>query len=144
LLILNWMCMIYFSLWPYDEFLSISKEVWPDGSVNVTGRCYIAISNRNGSDPLKMAILIESLVMLLSVAQISPFCAMRIHRCLKENSFSSRTKALHNQMLILLSIQVIRMFFFTIISFLWWRSYEKKNPRKFKFPQLPVYNLYVF
>lgn len=46
LLILNWMCMIYFSLWPYDEFLSISKEVWPDGSVNVTGRCYIAISNR--------------------------------------------------------------------------------------------------
>ncbi|KAK6013948.1 hypothetical protein OSTOST_20707 [Ostertagia ostertagi] len=44
--------------------------------------------------------------MLLALSQLSPFCAMQIHRCLKSNSLSSRTKAIQKKMLILLSIQI--------------------------------------
>ncbi|KAK5970569.1 hypothetical protein GCK32_010210 [Trichostrongylus colubriformis] len=53
-----------------------------------------------------MALLIESLVMLLCVAQVNPFCAMRIHRCLKGNSISTRMKKAQKKMFMLLSIQI--------------------------------------
>ncbi|PIO66203.1 hypothetical protein TELCIR_12093 [Teladorsagia circumcincta] len=66
--------------------------------------CYLLVAP-GGADPFKLAILIESLVMLLALAQLSPFCAMRIHQCLKSNSLSSRTKAIQKKMLLLLSIE---------------------------------------
>ncbi|WKX95895.1 hypothetical protein Q1695_012394 [Nippostrongylus brasiliensis] len=103
----NWMCMIYFSLWPYDGFIKISQELWSKNEVDIENRTYIAISNRDGTDPLKMGILIESLALLMFIAQISPACAMQIHRTLKQNSFSETTKKLHRQTLVLLSIQTV-------------------------------------
>uniref|UniRef100_A0A7I4YYU8 7TM GPCR domain containing protein n=1 Tax=Haemonchus contortus TaxID=6289 RepID=A0A7I4YYU8_HAECO len=62
---------------------------------------------QGGADPIKMAVFIESLIMLLCVAQVSPFCALQIHRSLKSNLLSRRTKEAHRKMLILLSIQII-------------------------------------
>ncbi|WKX95894.1 hypothetical protein Q1695_012393 [Nippostrongylus brasiliensis] len=44
LLIINWALMIYFGLWPYAGFDRIAKEVWPEDVVNITGKCYIAVS----------------------------------------------------------------------------------------------------
>ncbi|KAK5970571.1 hypothetical protein GCK32_010212 [Trichostrongylus colubriformis] len=107
LLVLNWVAMIYFVLWPSDEFVETAEKVW-QGRIKVAGTVYIGVSNLGGAHPFKMAMLIESLVMLLSVAQVNPFCAMQIHRCLKDNSssLSTRTKKMQMKMFVLLSIQI--------------------------------------
>ncbi|RCN40611.1 hypothetical protein ANCCAN_13430 [Ancylostoma caninum] len=99
------MAMIYFCLWPSDVFLRISDEVWQNKSLLTARNSYIGISNRDGTDPIKLGILIESLVLLISLAQVNPYCAMEIHKCLKINSLSEQTKKLHRQMLKLLSVQ---------------------------------------
>ncbi|RCN40610.1 7TM chemoreceptor [Ancylostoma caninum] len=101
----NWMAMIYFCLWPSGEFLFVSEEIWPNTSSIIAQTSYIAISNRDGADPFKLGLLIESLVLLLSLAQVNPYCAMEIHKCLKINSLSAQTKKLHRQMLKLLTVQ---------------------------------------
>ncbi|KAK5970570.1 hypothetical protein GCK32_010211 [Trichostrongylus colubriformis] len=99
--------MIYFVLWPSDEFVEIAEKVW-QGRLVVAEKVYIGVSNLGGANPFKMAMLIESLVMLLSVAQVNPFCAMQIHRCLKGNSssLSTRTKKMQQKMFVLLTIQI--------------------------------------
>ncbi|EYC03180.1 hypothetical protein Y032_0095g2804 [Ancylostoma ceylanicum] len=97
--------MIYFCLWPSEAFLYVSDEVWKNKSLLTAKNSYIGLSNRDGTDPVKLAILIESLVLLLSLAQVNPYCAMEIHKCLKINSLSEQTKKLHRQMLKLLSVQ---------------------------------------
>lgn len=58
-----------------------------------------------------MFLLVESLILLITLATISPWCAMKIHQNLKKNSLSEQTKKLHRQMLKLLLIQVsVRQF----------------------------------
>ncbi|KAK6057333.1 hypothetical protein COOONC_05150 [Cooperia oncophora] len=87
--------MINFGLWPNKAIVEAAKNVWG-----------IDLVDKGRADPFKLAILIESLVMMLTVAQLSPFCALRINRCLKDNSLSNQTKKLYRRMLILLSIQI--------------------------------------
>ena len=45
-IVMNWMCMIYFSLWPYDGFIEVSKELWLKSEVDIENRSYIAITNK--------------------------------------------------------------------------------------------------
>ncbi|KAK6732487.1 hypothetical protein RB195_016705 [Necator americanus] len=105
LCVANWMAMIYFCLWPSDEYLSVIDEIWPNKSSSIAMTSYIGISNRDRVDPFKTALLIESLVLLLSLAQVNPYCAMKIHTCLKMNALSLQTKKIHRQMLKLLTVQ---------------------------------------
>ncbi|KAK6732485.1 hypothetical protein RB195_016705 [Necator americanus] len=99
------MAMIYFCLWPSDEYLSVTEEIWPNKSSSIAMTSYIGISNRDRVDPFKTTLLIESLVLLLSLAQVNPYCAMKIHTCLKMNALSLQTKKIHRQMLKLLTVQ---------------------------------------
>ncbi|KAK6041019.1 7TM chemoreceptor [Cooperia oncophora] len=103
--VLNWIAMIYFAVWPSDEFQKVAEKVWDDDVV-VDQKLYIGITSFDGIAPEKLTIVIESFVMLLIIGQVSPFCAMQIHRCLKSSSMSKRTKEMYKKLLLLLSIQI--------------------------------------
>uniref|UniRef100_A0A7I4Z054 G protein-coupled receptor n=1 Tax=Haemonchus contortus TaxID=6289 RepID=A0A7I4Z054_HAECO len=102
---LNWLGLIFFALWPNDK-LKYAAEFVYYGDLNLTNRVYLGFTSLGGADPVKLAIMIESLALMLSLAQLSPFCAYRIHKCLKSSSLSDRTKEIYRELLIVLSIQI--------------------------------------
>ncbi|KAK6013949.1 hypothetical protein OSTOST_20708, partial [Ostertagia ostertagi] len=104
LLVANWVAMILFGMWPNETIAEVAHYVW-NGEIELFDRVYIGFTSWGGADTRKLAIVIESLVMMLAVAQLNPFCAFEINRCLKNNSMSDRTKEIHKKMLILLTIQ---------------------------------------
>ncbi|EPB77531.1 7TM chemoreceptor [Ancylostoma ceylanicum] len=105
LIIANWMLMIRLCFWPNDAFLRVAGMLWATEELEVVNNSYIGMTSYDGANPLLMTLLIESLILLSTLATINPCCAMRIHRNLKENSLSDHTKKLHRQMLKLLLIQ---------------------------------------
>lgn len=55
---------------------------------------------------IELALFGESLAAVVVMAYICVRCAISINRCLKENSLSSHTKKLHQQMFFLLLVEV--------------------------------------
>ncbi|EYC08397.1 hypothetical protein Y032_0066g3741 [Ancylostoma ceylanicum] len=65
---------------------------------------YIGISLHTVSIA-ELAIFVECLIVTIAMACIGVRCAISINRCLEENSMSSRTKKLHQQMFYLLLVE---------------------------------------
>ncbi|KAL6733562.1 hypothetical protein Aduo_004200 [Ancylostoma duodenale] len=104
-IVLNWAAVIYISCWPEPDILALARPgILNHYGIDITSMSYIGISLQTVSAS-ELALYVECVVVTAAMACIGVRCAIGINRTLKENSMSSHTKKLHQQMFYLLLVE---------------------------------------
>ncbi|KAK5970572.1 hypothetical protein GCK32_010213 [Trichostrongylus colubriformis] len=92
-------------MWPNEILVDAVLYEW-NGRIDLNSQVYLGYTSWGGVEAYKMALLIESLLLMLALAPVSPLCARQIHKAIHSGPLSARTEELHRQMHMFLTVQI--------------------------------------